>query len=97
MEARSAFDWAKYHVANPDAEGKIQVRRRITYSIEKPRDASYWIRVTSPADPVAEEVALALFGETEASGYIGVSAPPPMPLMAASRPNPVLEPRTQGL
>jgi hypothetical protein len=70
------FDWPKYHLANPDAVGKVQVPRQVTYSIEKPQNGTYWVRVTSPADPIPEEVALALFGDTRASDYIEVSAPP---------------------
>lgn len=70
------FDWPGYHFANPGAVGRVQVARQVCYCIEPAQNGTYWIRVTSPADPLPEEVALALFGTSTMSDRLAVSAPP---------------------
>ena len=70
------FDYNAYRAANPTERGKIGVLRPIAFAWEAPRTGSYWIRVTSPADPTPEEVALALYGSPTFAGEITVAAAP---------------------
>jgi hypothetical protein len=70
------FDWPGYHTANPEAVGNKQVSRQVVFSVEPAQNGTYWVRVTSPADPLPEEVALALFGATTMTPLLAVSSPP---------------------
>ena len=70
------FDWTGYQAAHPGALGKVQAPRQVVFDVEPAQDHTYWIRVTQPADPTPEEVALALFGSTTMTDHVGVSAPP---------------------
>lgn len=70
------FDWPGYHLANPEAVGRTQVSRQVCFCIEPAQGGSYWVRVTSPHDPLPEEVALALFGSETMTPRLTVVAPP---------------------
>jgi hypothetical protein len=70
------FDWPGYHMANPQAVGHAGGPRPVTFTVEPAQNGTHWVRVTSPADPLPEEVALALFGATTKTPLIGVAAPP---------------------
>jgi hypothetical protein len=74
--ARAQFNYQGYRTAHPDARGARGVLRRIRFCWEPPRKGTFWIRVTSPADPSVEEVAHALFGSSTKSGEIAVAAAP---------------------
>ena len=69
------FDWPAYHMANPQAVGHSGGPRPVTFTVESAQNGTHWVRVTSPADPLPEEVALALFGATTKTPLIGVAAP----------------------
>ena len=70
------FDWPGYHVANPDAVGSSQVTRQVVFTVEPAQNSTYWVRATAPADPLPEEMALALFGSTTMTPLLAVSSPP---------------------
>lgn len=70
------FDYQAYRAANPDDTGKVGRLRPVCFCWEAPRTGSYWIRVTSPADPTNEEVAQALFGSPTFAGEIKIAAAP---------------------
>ncbi len=70
------FDWPGYQLANPEAVGSSQVARQVMFTVEQAQNSTYWVRVTSPADPLPEEVSLALFGSTTMAPLLAVSSPP---------------------
>ncbi|HKE74207.1 MAG TPA: hypothetical protein VKB57_11365 [Acidimicrobiales bacterium] len=70
------FDWPGYHLAYPTSVGNKQVARHVDFWVEPAQNGTYWVRVSSPADPLPEEVAVALFGDTAKTSRLAVVSPP---------------------
>jgi hypothetical protein len=72
------INYAEYRKAFPEAAIQKQLRsglRPVTFDFQMAAGAWNWIRVTSPKDPTAEEVAKTLYG-SETSAYKLTAAPP---------------------
>ena len=71
VDGAVTMDLAGYRTAHPaDTVRDTGQLRPIVMQFEAPKGAWFWLRVTQPKDPTAEEVAQELFGTPESAHYL---------------------------